>query len=261
MNGNCKQRILFWVCIVFSPFIALTAVASATIYVPVGYAKIQWAVDAASSGDTIFVYNGTYFENVVVDKSLILTGEDKNTTIINGDGSRAVISINAANCVISGFTVKNGSNGIHLNPPLDTTRTLTQNETWSGVKLINGTIIVPEGVTLNIEPGTVIKFKHYRGYKEPWKRLSLIIFGTLNSTGTPEKPIWFTSDAEEPINGDWSMIRSINSENSVIEHTIIEFGQQGLNLWNSSPKISNSIIRWHNWEGLYLESYSEPIVE
>lgn len=254
------RHILAGLCIFFF-CVAVTAVTNAETHYVYPSESIQAAVDAASSGDTIFIYNGTYFENIVVDKSLILTGENRNITIINGDGSGDVVSINAGDCVISEFTVKNGSNGIHLSPPHDITRTLTQNETWSGVKLINETIIVPEGLTLNIEPGTVIKFKHYRGYKEPWRRLSLIIFGTLNSTGTPEEPIWFTSDAKDPINGDWSMIPLINSENSVIEHTIIEFGQQGLNLWNSSPKISNSIIRWHNWEGLYLESYSEPIVE
>ena len=40
------------------------------------YASIQDAVDNASDGDTIFVYAGVYLENVVVNKSVNITGEE-----------------------------------------------------------------------------------------------------------------------------------------------------------------------------------------
>jgi len=57
----------------FFAFLVLTAFASVseakTIYVPDDYARIQWAVDSASIGDTIIVRDGTYYENVVVTKS------------------------------------------------------------------------------------------------------------------------------------------------------------------------------------------------
>ncbi|UCE16078.1 MAG: hypothetical protein JSV12_00190 [Candidatus Bathyarchaeota archaeon] len=48
-----------------------------TIIVPDDYAKIQWAVGNASDGDTIFVKNGTYYEQMVVNKTLSLIGENK----------------------------------------------------------------------------------------------------------------------------------------------------------------------------------------
>ena len=41
------------------------------------FIRIQDAVDAASNGDTVYVYSGIYHESVNVSKSLILTGEDK----------------------------------------------------------------------------------------------------------------------------------------------------------------------------------------
>ena len=48
---------------------ALAGVSAArTIYVPDNYAKIQWAVDNASAGDTIIVRDGIYTENVDVKK-------------------------------------------------------------------------------------------------------------------------------------------------------------------------------------------------
>ena len=61
------------------------------------YTQIQHAIDNASDGDTVFVYNGTYYENVVVDKSIQLIGEDKNTTIIDGGGNDDVVHVSNNN--------------------------------------------------------------------------------------------------------------------------------------------------------------------
>ena len=71
------------------------------------YTKIQDAIDDASGGDTVFVYNGTYVENVVIDKSINLIGEDKNTTVIDGSGLEGVVYITSNLTNIMGFTIKN----------------------------------------------------------------------------------------------------------------------------------------------------------
>ena len=47
------------------------------------YTSIQAAVDDAQPGDTVLVYAGTYYEDVVINKTINLTGEDRDTTIIN----------------------------------------------------------------------------------------------------------------------------------------------------------------------------------
>jgi len=74
MNKDIKH-LVFGVCIAFVMLGAFAgagvALASATaIYVPDNYAKIQWAIDNASAGDTIIVRDGTYYENLKVDKQL-----------------------------------------------------------------------------------------------------------------------------------------------------------------------------------------------
>ena len=45
---------------------------------------LQDAINAASPGDTIYVHNGTYYENIVINKPINLIGEDRNHTIIYG---------------------------------------------------------------------------------------------------------------------------------------------------------------------------------
>jgi len=78
-----------------------------TIIVPDDYEKIQWAIGNATTGSTIFVRIGTYFEHLVVNKPLTLVGESKKNTIVDGSGMGTVIKVTANNVVISGFTVQN----------------------------------------------------------------------------------------------------------------------------------------------------------
>ncbi len=68
--------------------------------------SVQEAINSASPGDTILVRAGIYYENVVVDKRVSLVGEERGSTVINGDGTGAVILISANNVSITGFTIE-----------------------------------------------------------------------------------------------------------------------------------------------------------
>jgi len=79
------------------------------------YSSIQNAIDDASEGDTIFVYDDSspYLENLTINKSISLKGEDKNTTIIEGNDDDVVI-INASYVSMTGFTIQHGRYAIRL---------------------------------------------------------------------------------------------------------------------------------------------------
>jgi pectin methylesterase-like acyl-CoA thioesterase len=57
------------------------------------YTKIQDAIDNASDGDTVFVYDDSspYIEHIVVNKSIALIGEDKNSTTIDGSNESEIV--------------------------------------------------------------------------------------------------------------------------------------------------------------------------
>ena len=99
------------ILMLFTPLSFSTAsITSKTIYVDddggADYNHIQDAIDASSPGDTIFVYNGKYTENIVINKNIILTGENKENTIINSSSNQNIINISANNIEINGFTIE-----------------------------------------------------------------------------------------------------------------------------------------------------------
>ncbi|WP_455392226.1 PKD domain-containing protein [[Eubacterium] cellulosolvens] len=114
-----------------------STVEAATLIVGPGqtYTTIQSAINAAGSGATIYVYNGTYKENLVINKKVSLIGNGTNWTFIDGQGSGNVITITSNGVELSGFTVKNGGSN-----PFD-----------AGVKLnnINNCIISNNNISTN----------------------------------------------------------------------------------------------------------------
>jgi parallel beta-helix repeat protein len=98
---------------------AITVYPPTIIYVPDDYAKIQWAVDNASAGDTIFVWNGSYNENVNVNKQLTLEGEGADVvTVTAASPDDHVFEVTKDYTSISGFAVRGATDynmaGVYL---------------------------------------------------------------------------------------------------------------------------------------------------
>lgn len=91
-----------------------------TIIVPDNSPTIQAAINHAFDGDTVFVRTGTYHEDIVVNKSISLVGDNTGTTIILGGNETSVVSITSNDATLANFTIENNEKtedrlGITLN--------------------------------------------------------------------------------------------------------------------------------------------------
>jgi len=100
--------------------------------------NIPDALNAVEDSGTVFVSSGTYYENLVINKPVNLVGEDKETTIIIGNGNDDVIKI-YDEAMISGFTIRNSGNsqnaaGIKIYSQMNIIKNNTITENNFGIK-------------------------------------------------------------------------------------------------------------------------------
>jgi parallel beta-helix repeat protein len=82
------------------------------------YSTIQHAIDEALQNNTIYVHAGVYHENLIINKSVVLRGEDNTKTVIDGNHKGDVIFIEETGELnISGFTIRNS--GLNESPTND----------------------------------------------------------------------------------------------------------------------------------------------
>ncbi|MBD3344825.1 MAG: DUF1565 domain-containing protein [Chitinivibrionales bacterium] len=98
---------LILICILW----AVSANTGRKIIVPKDAPTIQRAIDKAEDGDTVYVLNGIYKENIVLKEYVTLVGQDREKTIIRAKWSRPVVKgVNYSS--IRHFTIEKGRTGI-----------------------------------------------------------------------------------------------------------------------------------------------------
>jgi len=136
--------------------------ADGLLEVPVEYATIQEAVDAAASGDTISVAAGVYQEDLLLSKeNILLVGAGAVSTIIEGTGTGSVITLlgsTGGEWTLSGITVTGGQQEdkgggvLVVNTQLSIENSIVRANTahWggAGVAAIDGAHIIMNHVVL-----------------------------------------------------------------------------------------------------------------
>ena len=120
---------------------------------------------------------------------------------------------------------------------------LTEDETWEPEKtyIVNNTLEVPQDVTLNIPPGTTVKFG---------RNARITVRGILK-TGTPlaqeqvTQLVHLTSDSVGPAPGDWNGIFFDHTHDleSFIRGAVIEYATIALDIKTTSPTIAACTLR------------------
>ena len=154
----------------------------------------------------------------------------QDSIILNTNGNRQVIQLSAY-----------GQNAIFM-----INQTITQNTTWNSdlPYIINGTLTVKNGSSLNILPGTKVYFH---------KDAKLNVEGSLTIKGSLHQPVMLCSDrlensyTNEP--GQWKGLYLAKNGNAAIQNAIIKNASVGITSdslsLNSKPKLllSNTIIK------------------
>ena len=125
------------------------------------YTKIQDAINDSSDGDTVFVYNGTYYLGeglIYINKSIELRGESRDETIITSN-NYSVLYINTNNVGIFGFTFEKVTLG---GGPVD----IDETSSYNNIELINNRINSSGGLLIILCINVTVKgniFSPYNG--------------------------------------------------------------------------------------------------
>jgi parallel beta-helix repeat protein len=201
------------------------------------YTKIQDAIDNASDWDTVFVYNGTYFENVEINKNISLIGEDKDITIIDGYRNGNAVNITNEYVTIKGFTIQKSKYlfaGIELGSHYNTILNNNINNNTYGILCDNS--------YHNTIQFNNLDYNDFFGIKLGWGRYNNISYNNITKN---ERGIRLMD----------------NSEFNVISNNFISRTENsGISFWDSSYNTISDNIFYKNGQGIYLYHSSGNII-
>jgi parallel beta-helix repeat protein len=204
------------------------------IHVPDDYRKIQWAVGNASEGATILVHAGTYYGRIIVNKSLSLVGEDRDSTIIDGNETESVIVITANNVSVKGFMIRSSGSGEYNSGVfIDNSR---GNHITSNVITKNRNAIYFQFSSNNVVLDNKIE-NNYAG---------ISLYSSVNNLVL----------GNEISSNSYNGLSLYSSSNNVVLGNTIASNWYGIYLYFSSNNVVSGNTIASNWYGIYLYSSS-----
>jgi len=120
--------------IIITPASAEFEPGECDIYVHDGESIHSAIRDLASPGDTVCVYNGSYFVFYIEKPNITVKGEGADVVTINGRDSQS-IEIWDPGAVVEGFTVVDSPSGVYVSAPDCIIRDCIFNDVWGSMRL------------------------------------------------------------------------------------------------------------------------------
>jgi nitrous oxidase accessory protein len=223
------------------------------------YSSIQDAVNDASNGDTIIVHNGIYYENLVLNKSITIVGEDRINTIVDGNGSGDTVIISADNVCIRNFTIKNkGASGTGINIKANQSvisENLIIDNNWSGIEAGSAfrNCTVSENTIMNNGYGIFFG-----------KKTTNINFSTNDIGNNSLDGIYLDQSSDGIVtdniidkNGDDGLSLTFSNGIFVYKNFIINSIDNGIYMYSSTVVINENIIAGSTEGGIFLRNSNE----
>jgi parallel beta-helix repeat protein len=148
---------------------------------------------------------------------------------------------------------------LFLVPSLAPGMVIKSGTTWSGEISVAEDILVPEGVTLTVAPGTVIRISPAEGTKTDPEFMSplteIIIRGTLVADGKEGSPVTFLISGEKK--STWAGI-IIDGGNAVLRYCIIRDAEAGLEVMRGSVAMTDTLLT-ENRYGLTVHGHGRDV--
>lgn len=219
---------------------------------------IQDAVDATSAGDTIFVYDGTYFENLEINvENISLFAENQTNTIIDGGIVDHVINISKNKVTISGFSIVCG--GIHVENEIYGINVLSNNNFIHKNILYNDN----DGIYVANSKGNTISENTMIGWRIPIFLINVsenvIKENNLNQiiiADSTDNNIITKNNVSNRVG-----IQVFDCSNLEISDNIVNNNSLGINVHRSNNmEIINNFVSNTTYWGIGLESTNEILV-
>lgn len=131
--------------------------------------------------------------------------------------------------------------------------TLWNDTVWSGEVLIDGILTVAPGTTLEIRPGTTVRFTFFDSNNDGMGEHEIFIQGVLRAIGTATAPILFSSEEDSPAPGAWGAINLMASEvTSEVIFCTIEYAYRGFHSHFAKARLEDDEFR-HNVRGAQFQ--------
>lgn len=148
------------------------------------YANIWEAMDAATPGDKIEVQSGTYYENIIIDKQLMLLGNDTGNGLpmIDGSGKRDVATLNADGIALKNFIITNSGDSFGNDAGL---KVLSNNNIITNNQIIsnNANGIFATNCNNNSITKNILTDNKYHGIELSKSNNNEILWNTANNSG------------------------------------------------------------------------------
>ena len=267
--NKLKLLLLAFFIFTVSSFIGAAATYTVATDGTGNYATIQSAVKSASSGDTIIVSPGTYYENIdikLVDLELRSASDNPDDTIIaSNETGKNVISVGTrSNSKIRGFTISGATgaafSGISLN--------LCDGCIIENNKFLNNNMGISVGGSENtVVRNNIVTNGAGTGIHISQSGSTTISGNQVSGYGTSGIKI-ASSQGRNTISGNNVIQNSGNgvsledTYDQVLENnTVSSNGKEGINLARSNNNnLKNNIVSYSGNNGIRMESSSENTV-